>query len=96
MAKMKLWWLGLEWQQRVMKINEPFQANILKAESCGVSDPLYEAWWERMMRKKKEPGKVPEPTAGRRAMPLAETRRTWGPVQLCCLAERREGSDVGL
>lgn len=36
----------------VMKRNEPFQANILKAEACGVSDSLHEAWWERMIRKK--------------------------------------------
>jgi hypothetical protein len=45
-----------------MKINRPFQADTLKADSCGFSNPLYEAWQERMLRRKEAPGKAPTST----------------------------------
>lgn len=43
----------------VMKVNGPFQAIILKGESCGFSNWLYETWWCRMVRKQEVSEKGP-------------------------------------
>lgn len=45
----------------VMKVNGPFQANTLKAESCGFIHSRYEAWRERMLRKTEAPGRLLHP-----------------------------------
>lgn len=59
LRQMVVAWIRVE--AMVMKINGPFQANTLKAESCGFSHSKYEAWRERMLRKTEAPGRLLHP-----------------------------------